>query len=118
MALALLGKPQPAHAVGGELGTGAEPVFVGRLLGSERYTDRELVDCLGLDGWGMYMFLRHEGVQVQTEGHYMVAGGRIKSRARTWRASNCQPRMIPRSTSLTAASSRKTVIAVVRCSVC
>ena len=65
--------------MGGELGTGTEPVFVGRLLGSERYTDRELVDCLGLDGWGMYMFLRHEGVQVQTEGHYMVAGGRIKS---------------------------------------
>ena len=81
VALALLGKPQPENAVGGELGTGTEPVFVGRLLGSERYTDRELVDCLGLDGWGMYMFLRHEGVQVQTEGHYMVAGGRIKSRA-------------------------------------
>ena len=28
----------------------------------------------------MYMFLRHEGVQVQTERHYMVAGGRVESK--------------------------------------
>ena len=81
VALALLGKPRPADLRGGELGTGSEPVFVGHMSGTERYGEREIIDCLGLDGVGMYLFLRHEGIQVETDGHYMVAGGRIKSRA-------------------------------------
>jgi hypothetical protein len=81
VALALLGKPQPAGIVMGELGTGEEPVFVGTLLGSPRYEPLELVCNLELDGFGMYCFLRHGGVQKKVNGHYMVAGGSIKSRA-------------------------------------
>ena len=81
VALALLGKPQPEHLVMGELGAGQEPVFRGTLLGSPRYEPIELVKALGLDGFGMYLFLRHEGVQKDVNGHYMVAGGRIKTRA-------------------------------------
>lgn len=81
VALALLGKPQPEHLVMGELGVGEEAVFRGSLLGSPRYEPLELVRTLGLDGFGMYLFLRHEGVQKEVNGHYMVAGGRIKSRA-------------------------------------
>ena len=81
VALALLGRQQPEHLVTGELGAGQEPVFRGTLLGSPRYEPIELVHTLGLDGFGMYLFLRHEGVQKQVNGHTMVAGGRIKTRA-------------------------------------
>jgi hypothetical protein len=81
VALPLLGKPLPVDMVGGELGTGEEPVFRGMLLGTDNYAALDLVNLLDLDGFGMYLFLRHEGVQEQTEGHYMVHGGRIKNRA-------------------------------------
>jgi len=81
VALALLGRPVPEGLVMGELGVGETPVFVGSLLGSPRYEPLELVRTLGLDGIGMYLFLRHEGIQQYVDGHYMVAGGRIKSRA-------------------------------------
>lgn len=81
VALPLLGKPLPADSIGGELGTGDEPVFRGMLLGSENYDAMDLVDYLDLDGFGMYLFLKHEGIQEQSEGHYMVHGGRIKNRA-------------------------------------
>jgi hypothetical protein len=81
VALALLGEPAPDDLVGGELGTGTEPVFVGHLLGSPRYDEMALVRSLGLDGVGMYCFARHGGVQTKVGGHYMVAGGSIKRRA-------------------------------------
>lgn len=81
VALALLGWPVPENLVMGELGAGEESVFVGSLLGSPRYEPLELVRALGLDGLGVYLFLRHEGIQRYVDGHYMVAGGRIKSRA-------------------------------------
>jgi len=74
--LALLGKPRPEHLVMGELGTGQEPVFRGTLLGSPRYEPIELVHTLGLDSFGMYLFLRHEGVQKQVNGlPWSLAGG-------------------------------------------
>ena len=81
VALPLLGKSLPENLVMGELGTGEEPVFCGMLLGSENYDALDLVNLLDLDGFGMYLFLKHEGIQEQTQGHYMVHGGRIKSRA-------------------------------------
>ncbi|MGC9349202.1 MAG: uroporphyrinogen decarboxylase family protein [Anaerolineae bacterium] len=81
VALALLGRPQPADQIQGELGTGDQPVFRGTLLGSERYEPLALVEELGLDGFGTYLFLRHQGIQEQVDGHYMVHGGAIKSRA-------------------------------------
>ena len=81
VALALLGRPQPDGEALGALGVGEEPVFTGTLLGSPRYEPIELVRTLGLDGFGMYLFLRHEGIQTQVGSRYMVSGGRIKSRA-------------------------------------
>ena len=38
VALALLGKPAPTDLVGGELGTGTEPVLIGHLIGSAAMT--------------------------------------------------------------------------------
>jgi uroporphyrinogen decarboxylase len=81
VALALLGVPAPDDLVAGELGTGTEPALIGHLLGSPRYDERALIRHLGLDAIGMYCFARHGGIQMQVDGHYMVAGGSIKSRA-------------------------------------
>lgn len=81
VALPLLGRVLPADSVMSELGTGDEPVFRGALIGSDNYNALELVNRLDLDGFGMYLFVRHEGIQEQTGGHYMVHGGRIKSRS-------------------------------------
>lgn len=80
VALALLGKPVPPDLIGGELGTEETPVIMGRILGSPRYEEMELVQNLSLDGVGMYCFARHGGIQVLVDGHYMVAGGSIKTR--------------------------------------
>jgi uroporphyrinogen decarboxylase len=38
------------------------------------------VEVLDLDGFGTYLFLRHEGIQEEVDGHYMVHGGSIRSR--------------------------------------
>ena len=81
VALALLDRPIPLDLVGGELGTGDDPVLVGALLGSQRYTPHELVEAMSLDGFGMYCFLKHGGQQEKVDGHYMVAGGSIKTRS-------------------------------------
>ena len=81
VALSLLGRPIPPDLVGGELGTSEEPVLVGSLLGSDRYQPLELVETLGLDGFGMYCFLKHGGQQQKVENHYMVTGGSISTRA-------------------------------------
>ena len=81
IALALLDKPIPANLIGGELGVSDEPVIVGPLLGTERYEALDLVENLGLDGIGAYLFIVHEGVQERVGDHYMVHGGKIKSKA-------------------------------------
>jgi uroporphyrinogen decarboxylase len=81
VALALLGRPVPDGLVGGELGTADDPVLIGDLLGSPRYQPLELVQALDLDGFGMYCFLKHGGVQREVDGHYMVTGGSIHTRA-------------------------------------
>lgn len=81
VALPLLGRALPPGGLTAELGTGDEPVFRGMLMGSENYDVMELVKLLNLDGFGMYLFVRHEGIQEQTGGHYMVHGGRIKNRS-------------------------------------
>jgi uroporphyrinogen decarboxylase len=79
IALALLRKPIPENLKGGELGTSDEPVLIGHLIGSENYLADELIELLGLDGLGMYLFLKHGGKQEEVNGHYMVAGGSIRS---------------------------------------
>jgi hypothetical protein len=81
VALALLGKPIPPILVGGELGTSDDPLLVGNLLGSERYTPLELAETMGLDAFGMYCFIKHGGQQREVDGHYMVTGGSVKTRA-------------------------------------
>ncbi len=81
VALALLGKHSPENGAAAEMGVGDEPVYQGVLLGSERYDVLELVESLGLDGFGAYLFVAHEGIQEQAGGHTMIHGGRIKTRA-------------------------------------
>lgn len=80
IALRLLGLPLPEKIIGGELGTGNAPVFVGSLMGSERYCDLDLIQNIGIDGIGMYLFLKHGGIQKEVDGHFMVSGGSIKTR--------------------------------------
>jgi uroporphyrinogen decarboxylase len=81
VALALLGKPIPPGLVGGELGTASDPVLIGPLLGSQNYAALDLVHAMDLDGFGMYCFAKHGGVQQEVDGHYMVTGGSVKTRA-------------------------------------
>ncbi len=81
VALALLGKPQPEPLAMEELGTGPEAVFRGLLLGSPRYDPLELAHALHLDGLGMYLFLRHEGIPRTVDGHSRVTDGRLKTRS-------------------------------------
>jgi len=81
VALALMGKPIPAGLMGGELGTGDEPILIGSLLGSQSYNALDLVKNLNLDGLGMYLFLKHGGVQKEVDGHFMVAGGSVRNQA-------------------------------------
>ena len=81
VALALLGKPVPADLVGGELGVSQEATLSGVLLGSLRYEALDLVENLDLDGFGAYLFIRHEGRQVKVGDHFMVQGGRIRTKA-------------------------------------
>ncbi len=81
VALALLDRTGAEGEPQAELGVGDEPVVQGELLGSGRYGALELAESLGLDGLGAYFFVAHEGVQEQAEGHTMIHGGRIKTRA-------------------------------------
>ena len=81
VALTLLGKPVPPGLIGGELGTANVPVLIGTLLGSENYSSLDLVRTMKLDGYGMYCFIKHGGLQGKVDGHYMVTGGSIKTRA-------------------------------------
>ena len=81
IALSILGKPLPDNLRGGELGTGEEPVIIGHLMGSSYYSELDLIRILGLDGMGMYLFLKHGGVQQEVDGHFMVSGGTIKTRS-------------------------------------
>jgi uroporphyrinogen decarboxylase len=81
IALSLLGRSQADGEPQAELGVGEEAVFQGELLGSGRYDAVDLVEKLNLDGLGSYLFLAHEGVQEQAQGHTMLHGGRIKTRA-------------------------------------
>jgi uroporphyrinogen decarboxylase len=81
VALALLGKPARLNGSANELGTGDDAIFIGTLIDSDAYTPLELVQALGLDGFGMYCFTSHGGIQEEVDGHSMVHGGSIKTRA-------------------------------------
>jgi len=81
VAVALLGRPLTGGEPTSELKIGEELAIRGTLLGSARYNPLELVEALDLDGFGAYLFCRHEGVQEEVDGHTMIHGGRVKSRA-------------------------------------
>ena len=81
VALRLLGRPLPENAPINELGVGDDLIFIGTLLGSQNYNLLELVESLDLDGFGMYCFTKHGGIQEEVDGRTMVHGGTIKSRA-------------------------------------
>lgn len=79
VALALLGLP-PRETVA-QIGQPGADVLAGVLFDSPCYEPHELAQCLGLDGFGMYLFVRHEGRQQEISGRRMVASGGIRSRA-------------------------------------
>lgn len=81
VALALLGLPQREVPITMEFGEPGADVASGILYDSPFYTPLELAQTLGIDGFGMYLFVRHEGVQQEIGGRKMIAGGTIKSRA-------------------------------------
>ncbi|NOZ27012.1 MAG: hypothetical protein GXP39_03035 [Chloroflexi bacterium] len=81
VALSLLGLPTPETTTAIELGQPGADVLVGELYASPFYEPIDLARALGLDGFGMYLFLRHEGIQKEIGGRMMVAGGRVRSRA-------------------------------------
>ena len=80
VALELLGLPATSTTTG-DLSQTGEDVLVGALLDSPHYEPTDLARNLGLDGFGMYLFVRHEGVQEDIDGRAMVTGGRVKCRA-------------------------------------
>jgi hypothetical protein len=82
VALPLLGRTLPPGAAAVEINAAPDdPLVRGCLLGSPRYQSLELVHSLGLDGFGMYLFLPTERIEHSVDGHVMVAGGRLKTRA-------------------------------------
>ena len=81
VALALLGKTPPPGFKTSELGSGESPVLTGALLESQHYTPLELAEAMRLDAFGMYCFVKHGGVSREVDGHSMIAGGTIKTRA-------------------------------------
>ncbi len=80
VALDLLGS-QPAPGARGDLSQTGDDVLIGSLFDSPFYEPIDLARTLGLDGFGMYLFARHEGIQEDVDGRAMVTGGRVKSRA-------------------------------------
>lgn len=81
--LALLGHSALADAVSGAAATVDDDQLVqrGTFLESKHYRDAELATFLDMDGHGAYLFVHLEVVQGETEGHTMVSGGRLKTRA-------------------------------------
>ncbi len=80
VALELLGR-SGVPASGDEIAQTGEDVLVGDLFSSPHYAPVDLARNLGLDGFGMYLFVRHEGIQQEIGGRNMVTGGGIASRA-------------------------------------
>ncbi len=80
VALELLGL-QPSRAAHGDLSQTGDDVLIGSLFDSPLYEPVDLARTLGLDGFGMYLFARHEGIQEDVDGRAMVTGGRVKRRA-------------------------------------
>ncbi len=80
VALELLGLPATGQA-SYEIAQTGEDVLAGALFSSAHYTPLDLARCLGLDGIGMYLFVRHEGAQREIGGRTMITGGTIKTRA-------------------------------------
>ena len=80
VALDLLHLP-PSPGGGNEIGQSGEDVLIGPLFDSPFYQPIDLAIDLGLDGFGMYLFLRHEGVKQDIDGRTMIRQGGVRSRA-------------------------------------
>jgi uroporphyrinogen decarboxylase len=81
--LQLLGLPLPPHLMAGAAATVNEDELVqcGSFLESSYYPEKEIADHLEMDGHGAYLFVHLEVDQGETEGHTMVSGGRLRTRA-------------------------------------
>ena len=82
VALELLGLPQPPEGMSAdEIGQSGEDILIGPLFDSRFYDPATLAAALGLDGFGMYLFLRHEGIKQEIDGRTMIRQGGITTRA-------------------------------------
>lgn len=79
VALELLRLPPSVNPAGDEIGQTGEDVLIGDLFSSPYYTPVELARAIGLDGIGMYLFLRHEGIKHDIDGRTMIQQGGITS---------------------------------------
>lgn len=79
IALELLGLPPTANPAGDEISQSGEDVLIGTLFNSAFYAPDELAREIGLDGIGMYLFLRHEGIKQDIGGRTMIRQGGITS---------------------------------------
>jgi uroporphyrinogen decarboxylase len=73
--------PRPGPAGVNEVGQSDEAVLIGPLFDSPFYEPVDLARALGLDGFGMYLFLRHEGIKQDIDGRTMIRQGGITTRA-------------------------------------
>jgi uroporphyrinogen decarboxylase len=81
VALELLNLPPRQGGGGDEINQSDADVLIGPLFDSPCYTPAQLVASLGLDGFGMYLFVRHEGIKQEIDGRTMIRQGGITSPA-------------------------------------
>lgn len=80
VALELLNLPPRLDGGSDEINQSDADVLIGPLYDSAFYTPAELAKALDLDGFGMYLFLRHEGIKQEIDGRTMIRQGGITSR--------------------------------------
>ncbi len=81
VALQLLNLPPRQDGSSDEINQTDADVLTGPLFDSPFYTPAQLADTLDLDGFGMYLFLRHEGIKQEIDGRTMIRQGGITTRA-------------------------------------
>lgn len=81
VALELLNMPPWQGGSNDEINQSDADVLTGPLFESPFYTPAQLAQTIGLDGFGMYCFLRHEGLKQDIDGRTMIRQGGITTRA-------------------------------------
>jgi uroporphyrinogen decarboxylase len=81
IALELLNMPPWQGGSNDEINQTDAAVLTGPLFESPFYTPAQLAQTIGLDGFGMYCFLQHEGIKQDIDGRTMIRQGGITTRA-------------------------------------